>query len=120
MAVCKPRGETAVETIHQHLNLGLLASRNARKYNSVVSATQWHPVIMVALTSTIHKGIVSIEKKELVHKLYVQLTTQSSWQEKLRVTVLGKWEVVVKEQDVEGGEVTGDAKGATLAVLSLG
>lgn len=32
--------------------------------------------------------------------------------------MLGKWEVVVKEQDVEGGEVTGDAKGATLAVLS--
>lgn len=36
------------------------------------------------------------------------------------MTVLGKWGVVVKEQDVEGGEVTGDAKDATLMVLSSG
>lgn len=28
--------------------------------------------------------------------------------------MLGKWEVVVKGQDVDGGEVTGDEKGAVL------
>ena len=50
----------------------------------------------------------------------VLLTTQSSWQQKLRTTVLGNWEVVVKGQDVDGGEVTGDEKGAMLAVLSSG